>query len=153
MLSALVIATLVQVSAPPQQLAPGTRYDPAIPTLEGVVGHDFGESVTPPDQIIRYMEALARAAPDRTQLIRYAESWEGRPLVVLVIGSSERMARLDEIKADLASLADPRGLSDEESQALLDAPAAGGQQGEVRAVPCRGWPASLLVCAEGTQQE
>ncbi len=92
MLSALVITTLVQVAAPQQELAPGTRYDPAIPTLEGVVGHDFRERVTPPDQIIWYMEALAEAAPDRTQLIRYAESWEGRPLVVLVIGSPERMS-------------------------------------------------------------
>ncbi len=120
MLSALVLATLVQVSTPPQELSPGTRYDPAIPTLESVAGHDFRERVTPPDQIIRYMEALAEAAPDRTQLIQYAESWEGRPLVVLVIGSPERMARLDDIKADLALLADPRGLSDEESQAVLD---------------------------------
>lgn len=74
MLGALVLTTLIQVSAPLQELAPGTQYDPAIPTLEGVVGHDFRERVTPPDQIIRYMEALARAAPDRTQLIRYAES-------------------------------------------------------------------------------
>ena len=109
-----------QVPAPTQELSPGTRYDPAIPTLQDVVGHDFREVVTPPDQVIRYMEALAEAAPDRTHLIRYAESWEGRPLVILVIGSRERMARLDEIKADLALLADPRGLSDDEARALLE---------------------------------
>ena len=119
MLSTLALATVIQVSPQVQELAPGTVYDPAIPTLEEVVGHDFGEVVTPPDDVIRYIEALAEAAPDRTRLVRYAESWEGRPLVVLVIGSAERMARLDEVKADIARLADPRRLSDDEAEALL----------------------------------
>ena len=119
MLSTLALATMVQLSAQPQELVPGTRYDPAIPTLEEVAGHGFGEAVTPPDDVIRYMEALSDAAPDRTWLVRYAESWEGRPLVVLVIGSPERMTRLDEVKAGIARLADPRGLSDAEAEALL----------------------------------
>ena len=119
MLSALALATVIQVSPQVQELAPGTRYDPDIPTLEEVAGHDFREVITPPADVIRYIEALAAAAPERTHLIRYAESWEGRPLVVLVIGSAERMARLDDIKADLARLADPRGLSDDEAEALL----------------------------------
>ena len=119
MLSTLALATMVQLSAQPQELVPGTRYDPAIPTLEEVTGHGFGEAVTPPDDVIRYMEALSGAAPDRTRLVRYAESWEGRLLVVLVIGSPERMARLDEVKAGIARLADPRGLSDAEAEALL----------------------------------
>ena len=119
MLSTLALATVIQVSPQVQELAPGTRYDPDIPTLEEVVGHDFREVVTPPDDVIRYIEALAEAAPDRTRLIRYAESWEGRPLVVLVIGSAERMARLDDVKAGIARLADPRGLSNDEAEVLL----------------------------------
>ena len=119
MLTTLALATVVQLSAQPQELVPGARYDPAIPTLEEVAGHDFGEAVTPPDDVIRYMEALSEAAPVRTRLMRYAESWEGRPLVVLVIGSPERMARLDEVKAGIARLADPRGLSDADAEALL----------------------------------
>jgi len=118
-LSTLALATVIQVSPQAQELVPGTVYDPAIPTLEEVVGHDFGEVVTAPDDVIRYIEALADAAPDRTHLIRYAESWEGRPLVMLVIGSAERMARLDGVKADIARFADPRGLSDDEAEALL----------------------------------
>ena len=88
MSTAILIAALLQVPAPTQELAPGTRYDPAIPTLEEVVGHDFRGEVTPPDQIVRYLEALVAAAPDRTHLIHYADSWEGRPLFMLVIGSA-----------------------------------------------------------------
>ena len=119
MLSMLVLAVLIQLPLQTQELAPGTRYDPSIPTLEDVVGHDFRQEITPPDQVVRYFEVLAEAAPDRTHLIRYAESWEGRPLVILVIGSAERMARLDEVKADLTRLAHPEGLSDSEADALL----------------------------------
>ena len=119
MLPTLILATVIQVPPQVQELAPGTRYDPDIPTLEEVAGHDFGEVVTPPDDVIRYMEALADAAPDRTRLVRYAESWEGRPLVVLVIGSAQRMARLEEVKEGLARLSDPRGLDDAEAEALL----------------------------------
>ena len=119
MIAPLVLAALLQVPAPTQELAPGTRYDPAIPTLEQVVGHDFRAEVTPPDGVIRYMEALHEAAPDRTRLIRYATSWEGRPLVVMVLGTPERIAGLDGIKADLRRLNDPRGLSEAEGQALL----------------------------------
>ena len=119
MLSTLALAVAIQLPAQAQELAPGARYDPDIPTLEEVAGHGFREAVTPPADVIRYMEALAAAAPERTRLIRYAESWEGRPLVVLVIGSPERMARLEEVKAGIARLADPRGLSDAEAEALL----------------------------------
>ena len=118
MLSTLALAALIQAPVA-QELAPGTRYDPDIPTLEAVAGHGFREVVTPPDDVIRYMEALAAAAPERTRLIQYAESWEGRPLIVLVIGSAERMARLDEVREDIARLADPRGLGDAEVEALI----------------------------------
>ena len=57
----LILAALFQVPAPTQELAPGTRYDPSIPTLEQMVGHDFRAEVTPPDGVIRYMEALHEA--------------------------------------------------------------------------------------------
>ena len=86
-------------AAPP--LAPGTRYDPAIPTLKQVVGHEAGEAITSPEEIVRYLQALAKAAPDRTLLFEYARSWEGRPLVMLAIGAPGRMSRLDDVKTGL----------------------------------------------------
>ena len=45
--------------------------------------------------------------------------WEGRPLVILVIGSPDRMAGLDDVKADLTRLAQPYGLSDSEADVLI----------------------------------
>ncbi|MEE2669963.1 MAG: M14 family zinc carboxypeptidase [Gemmatimonadota bacterium] len=114
-----LIAVLLQVPAPVQELAPGTRYDLSIPTLEEVVGHDFREEVTPPDEIVRYLNALQAAAPERTHLIHYANSWEDRPLFMLVIGSVDRIARLDETLAGLRQLADPRGLAQADADRLL----------------------------------
>ena len=119
MLTPLLLASLLQVPPPAQDLSPGTVYDPSIPTLERVAGHDFREEVTPPDQIVRYMRALAEAAPERTRLIAYGETWEGRPLHMLLIGSAERIARLEEVKAGLRRLADPRGLAPAEAERLL----------------------------------
>ncbi|MDZ7778509.1 MAG: M14 family zinc carboxypeptidase [Gemmatimonadota bacterium] len=115
----LALFALLQVPAPPQALAPGTTYDASIPTLEEVVGHEVHEEITTPNDVVRYMEALAEAAPDRTRLLQYAESWEGRPLLVLVIGAAERIARLDEVRADLERLAHPEGLSESDAEALI----------------------------------
>lgn len=119
MLGTLLFAALLQVPAQTQELVPGTRYDASIPTLEEVVGHDFREEITPPDDVVRYFQALAEAAPDRTRLIQYAESWEGRPLVVIVIGSEQRMARLDQITEDLGRLSSVVELSDAEAERLI----------------------------------
>jgi Zinc carboxypeptidase len=90
---------------------PGAKYDPAIPTVRQVLGHDSGAEVTPPEQIGPYLQALQKAAPTRSRLFEYARSWEGRPLWLMVIGSPERIARLEQVKADLQKLADPRGVS------------------------------------------
>ena len=119
MLGTILLAALVQLPAQTQELAPGTRYDPSIPSLEQVVGHDFGEAITSPAQVVRYFEALEAAAPNRTRLMQYAESWEGRPLIVMVIGSAERMGRLDEVKAELDRFAAVESLSDADADALL----------------------------------
>ena len=62
MLTPILIASLLLTPQGAQELSPGTRYDASIPTLEQVAGHDFGEEVTPPDEIVRYMKALAEAA-------------------------------------------------------------------------------------------
>ena len=45
---------------------PDADYDPAIPTFESVLGYQPGERITWHADAIRYFEALAEAAPDRT---------------------------------------------------------------------------------------
>ena len=98
-----LVATSTLLSA--QGLAPDTTYDPAIPTLKQVVGHEPGDAITTPEQIAIYLNALTKAAPDRTRLVHYATTWEGRPLHYLIVGSKERIARLDDIRKGIQTVA------------------------------------------------
>jgi hypothetical protein len=118
MLLSLLLALQV-AAAPLPDLAPGATYDPKIPTIKHVLGHESGEVITPPEDIATYLRALNQAAPERTRLLEYARSWEGRPLWLFIIGSPERIARLDQIKADLRRLADPRGVSQGDADRLV----------------------------------
>lgn len=95
----------IALSAPlrAQSLLDGD-FDTGIPTLEQVVGHTTGTQISSPEQALRYLEALERAAPDRIKLVQYATSWEGRPLVYAVVTSAANMARIDAVQADLARL-------------------------------------------------
>src|SRR5688572_9169255 len=100
--AALLLALCSSASA---QIVTGGSYDPAIPALEAAIGHKPGDAITTPDEIARYLEALAKAAPDRTRLVKYATTWEGRPLHYLMIGSRERMAKLDDVRRGMRLLA------------------------------------------------
>ena len=112
--SVLALCLCVSVASPlwaqtqEPALWPGAKYDPAIPTLKQVLGHDPGEVITPPDRWRSTCRRCRRRRPTRTRLIEYARTWEGRPLWLMVIGSADRIAKLDQVKADLQRLADPR---------------------------------------------
>ncbi|KPF62953.1 carboxypeptidase [Porphyrobacter sp. AAP60] len=82
-----------------------STFDPAIPTLTATVGHAPGTRITAPEQAYAYLKALAEAAPDRTRLVQYATSWEGRPLYYLVLTAPQNMARIEAIRADMAAVA------------------------------------------------
>ena len=81
------------------------EFDPSLPTLTEVIGHQPGERITSPEETVRYLEALVAAAPDRARMIEYATSWQGRPLHYVVLTAPENMARLDAIRADMANVA------------------------------------------------
>src|SRR5512144_1953739 len=104
---ALLFCSVARGVASAQPLWPGANYDPKIPTVNSVLGYDFGGEITSPDGLVTYMKALAAAAPERTRLVQYAKSWEGRPLYLMAIASPERLARLDEVKGNLKRIADP----------------------------------------------
>ena len=110
---------LTAVSAQEPPLWPGAKYDAGIPTLKQVLGHDHGEVITPPEGVAQYLQALQKAAPTRTRLIEYARSWEGRPLWLFVIGSPDRIAKLEQVKTDLQRFADPRRTAAAEADRLL----------------------------------
>ncbi len=115
----LCVAVASSVGAQEPELWPGAKYDPAIPTIKQVLGHEHGAVITPPDGIAQYLQALQKAAPTRARLIEYARTWEGRPLWLFVIGSPDRIAKIEQVKTDLRRLADPRGVSAADQERLV----------------------------------
>ncbi|WP_203291578.1 M14 family metallopeptidase [Maricaulis parjimensis] len=120
-----VVTALAGVTGATAQSSPlDTSYDPSIPGAISALGYAFGEEITPPEQAVDYLYTLEEAAPDRMQVVEYARSWEGRPLVYALIGNRDVMSRLDTIQADLQQLANPQGLSTEAIDGLIaDLPA------------------------------
>ncbi|HLE60142.1 MAG TPA: M14 family zinc carboxypeptidase, partial [Thermoanaerobaculaceae bacterium] len=116
---ALTIAIVSAVGAGAAEffgILPRATYDPAVPTLEKVLGFGWGDEITDPDQILEYADALAKGAPARVRLLEYARSLEGRPLVLLIVGSPARLERWDDIQARLARLGDPRSLTPSQAE-------------------------------------
>jgi hypothetical protein len=122
MLRTLLGAALAAAMSAQEPFFPDATYDPEIPDLQRVVGHRFGETITSHAQTTEYLRALAQASP-RAQLVRYGESWEGRALHYLVIATPQRLARLDEIKATMRALADPRSSGHAAAAERSDMPA------------------------------
>jgi len=97
---------------------PGASYDAAVPTPRKVLGYDFGDRISSHANIMRYLQALAAAAPNRMKVFEYGETWEGRELVYAVIGSEANISRLPEIRAAMQKLHDPRKTPQAEAQKL-----------------------------------
>jgi hypothetical protein len=119
LLAAFSIAVFT-TGARAQVTPPGTTYDPAIPTVEAVLGAPSGERITTSSDVIRYLRALEAAAPGRIVVRPYARSWQNRELVYVVVGSPANIAGLETFSADMRRLADPRTLGRGEADALID---------------------------------
>lgn len=109
------------VAQQPFEFFPGAKYDPAIPTLKQAVGHEWGERITSHGEVERYLEALRKAAPNRVKLMKYAETWEGRALYNVFVGSPENIAKLEATRVAIQKLADPRTINQNEANALIAA--------------------------------
>ena len=99
---------------------PDADHDPAIPTTGAVLGLDIGSELVRHGELRSYFDALAAAAPDRVRLFDIGRSWQGRSLFYAAISSPANIARLEEIQAGMARLADPRGLGAGEAAGLID---------------------------------
>ena len=98
---------------------PPASHDPKVPTFEKVLGFGWGEEITDPDQAVRYAQALAASATGRVRLLEYGRSTEGRPLLLVVVGSPENLARFDAIETDFVRLGDSRSLSGAQTEKLI----------------------------------
>lgn len=116
---ALLDAVLGLAAAPPpaaelpalrytNEFFPGTRYRAAVPSPESILGFPVGEKASTAAAIESCLQAWTRATPERSRLVTYAQSHEGRSLHYVVVTSPTNLARLEDIQTRLARLGDPR---------------------------------------------
>lgn len=110
-LSSLLISLICSLSASAEsteQMWPGSEYNPIIPTFESVLGYGVGEKITNHGDMLRYFEALERAAPSQIKLFEYGRTWEGRKLIYAAVGNAKVIANLDDFSDKMQKLSDPR---------------------------------------------
>jgi hypothetical protein len=91
-----------------------------IPSPKDALGHHIGApgKLTYYADIVSYYRALASKSP-RVKVITIGKTDEGRECVVAVVASEESIRNLDQYRASLAQLADPRKLTDPEARAVI----------------------------------
>lgn len=130
----------------PHSLFPESAdHDPAIPLPASVLGFPVGQQVATSRQILEYARLVAEHS-DRVELVEYGQTFEGRPLVYLIVSSPENIGRIDEIQADMAALADPRQSSSDQREPLIEElPATGWFGYSIHGNESSGSDASLAV--------
>lgn len=86
-------------------------YRANVPTPQDSLRFDVGDHHTTYAQMEKVIERIAAAAPDRVKILDIGTTNEHRMQHLVAISSPENIARLDEIKAQNARLADPRKTS------------------------------------------
>src|SRR5215468_6596041 len=106
--------------------SPLTDYLPAstdVPTPQAVIGDIAGAPGKLPyaEDVYKYMRMLERASP-RVKVFSIGTTEEGREMIAVAIASESLLAKLDENRARLTKLADPRliNLNDAEADKLVD---------------------------------
>ncbi|HEV3470036.1 MAG TPA: M14 family zinc carboxypeptidase [Pyrinomonadaceae bacterium] len=94
-------------------------YREGVPRPQSVLRYDVGEFHTNYAMMERVISSIAQAAPDRVRVFDIGLTNEYRMQHVVAVSAPENIARLDEIKANMRRLADPRGLPEAEAQRLV----------------------------------
>ena len=110
----------------PYFTSPLVDYLPAsktVPTPAAVLGDIAGAPGKLPysNEVYQYMRLVEKNSP-RVKVFSIGTTEEGREMIAVAVSSETNLAKLDENRARLARLADPRtiGLHDEEADKLVD---------------------------------
>jgi hypothetical protein len=103
-------------------LSPLVDYLPAarnVPTPAAVLGDIAGAPGKMPyaADVYRYLRMLEKAVPGRVRVFSIGTTEEGREMVAAAVSSETNMAKLEENRARLAKLADPRSIKMDDAAA------------------------------------
>ncbi len=94
-------------------------YRAEVPRPQSILRYDVGTFHTTYAQMENVIGQIAKAAPDRVRIYDIGETPEHRMQHIVAISSPENITKLDQIKANVARLADPRKTSSSEAQAII----------------------------------
>ena len=86
-------------------------YRQAVPRPETITGYAAGDQHTMYAVMQHYLDTLVATAGDRVRIETWGRTTEYRPIRALIISDPANIAKLDQIRAGLAELADPRKTS------------------------------------------
>src|SRR3954465_5168606 len=107
----LLVFTFLLIHVDAQDLSyylpDSVHYNPAIPKPKEIIYHEVGEWHVTHDRLVNYMQALAKAAPDRIKLELMGFTYESRPQFLLIITSPKNHQNLEAIRQQHVQLTDP----------------------------------------------
>jgi hypothetical protein len=95
-------------------------YRPAVPRPESLLGYRVGSQHTMYHQQQAVLDRMIQAASDRARTEVIGRTAEGKVMRLLIISAPENLARLDEIRNNLAALADPRRTTSAQAGSLAE---------------------------------
>ncbi len=93
-------------------------YKANVPRPQSILHYDVGDFHTTYAQMEKVIESIAAASPDRVKIMDIGLTNEHRMQHLIAISSPENIARLDDIKANIAKLTDPRKTSAAEANTI-----------------------------------
>ncbi|BDD07824.1 peptidase M14 [Fulvitalea axinellae] len=64
------------------------------------LGYDLGDRFTPHYRVVEYFRHVAKYMPSHVKLKEYGHTYEGRPLILAFVGSSEKIQNIEDIRRD-----------------------------------------------------
>jgi hypothetical protein len=121
-------------------------YRAAVPKPDDMLGYAIGSWHTQYAQQERVLLTIAGAAKDRVHVEEIGRTNEKRTMRLFIVSSPENIAKIDQIRADLDRIADPRGATTAELDAVAArTPAVIWFSGSVHGDEVPGFEASMAL--------
>lgn len=121
-------------------------YRPAVPRPEQITGYTAGAQQTMYAVMQHYLDTLVATASERVRIETWGRTTEYRPIRALIISDPANLAKLDQIRTEMAELADPRKTSAARATAIAaQSPAVALFQYSVHGDEPAGFEAAMQV--------
>lgn len=125
----LLLISLLAATLTAQELEPKFDfyirgpYRENVPRPQSILRYDVGEQHTTYAQMEQVMNAIQRSSPERVKIYEIGTTNENRMQYLVAISSPENISRIDQIRANIARLSDPRTPQSEANSIAASTPA------------------------------